>query len=326
MGGNRPDREPGLADEGTLAHWFHGLPSVAADIACDGERHRITWRRGRLILEDHDALAEQSLTALGARPPLCVELLDAWRTRRDIELLHELLLGENTLSPAELAMRKSRHESEVESAKRMPHHTMARHGSRPGGARKVGLAERQAAERLDTEKQAWAATLTEALPPELRKPLALSMIVNLERHWHRDDFRARHQRQVESVLTALAAPLLEQSTQGQRRKGKRPRGIVTEAALLAPGEEARCEVWDDRRHAHATVSLPLAWFIDVWARGIAVVDGYFVLAVELASPDGKELRVRAVRLRRWSWRRWRSIETSLVLTRRGHGDWQLGWA
>ena len=34
MGGDRPDREPGLADEGTVAHWFHGLPSVAAYIAC----------------------------------------------------------------------------------------------------------------------------------------------------------------------------------------------------------------------------------------------------------------------------------------------------
>lgn len=326
MGGGGQDREPDLDGEGTLPHWFHGLPSVAADVACDGERHRIRWRRGRLILEDHDALAEQSLTALGARPPLCVELLETWRTRRDVELLHELLLGENTLSPAELAMRKSRHEAEVESARRMPYRTMAHHGSRPGGTRKVRLVERQVVERLDTEKEVWAATLTEALPPELRKPLALSMIVNLERHWHKDEFRARYQRKVEAVLATLAAPLLEQSTRGGRRKSKRPRGFVTEAALLAPGERPRCDVWDDRRVVHATVSLPLAWFIDVWARGIAVVDGYFVLAVELVSPDGMQLRVRGVRLRRWSWRRWRSFETSLLLTRRGHGDWQLGWA
>lgn len=325
MGRDGPDRESDPAGEGTLTHWFHGLPSVTADIVCGGERHQITWRRGRLILENHDALAEQSLTALGAKPPLCVELLETWRTRRDIELLHELLLGENTLSPAELAMRKSRHEAEVESARRMPHTTMARHGGRPGGAKKVRVVERQVGERLTTEKEAWAATLTEALPPELRKPLALSVIVSLERHWHKDEFRRRHQRQIEPVLEALAAPLLEQSTQGQRRSRKRPRGFVTEAALLAPGEQSRCEVWDDRRVVHATVSLPPAWFIDVWARGIAVVDGYFVLGVELVSPDGTQMRVRVVRLRRWSWRRWRSFESSALLTRRGHAQWQLGW-
>lgn len=308
-------------------HWFHRLPSVSADIACGGERHRITWRRGRLILEDHDALAEQSLTALGARPPLCVELLETWRTRRDSELLEELLLGAGTLSPAELAMRKSRHEAEVESARRMPRRTMARYGSRPGGARKVRVAERQVAERLAIEREAWAATLGEVLPPELRQPLALSVVARLERHWHKDEFRRRHHRRVEPVLAAVAAPLLEQSTRGQQRKNRKPpRGFVTEAVLLEPGEQPRCEVWSDRQVVHATVKLPLGWLIDVWARGIAVVDGYFVLAVELVSPDGTELRVRVVRVRRWSWRRWRSFESSAILTRTRHGAWQLGWA
>ena len=103
------------------------------------------------------------------------------------------------------------------------------------------------------------------------------------------------------------------------------RGFVAEAGLIAPGEEPRCEVWADRRVVHATVSLPLAWFIDVWARGIAVVDGCFVLAVEVVSPDGRELGVRAVRLERRNWKRWRSFESPALVTRRRSGEWQLRW-
>jgi len=44
--------------------WFDDRPEVTAEIGC-GRQRRIAWRRGKLVLEDHDLLAERSLTALG---------------------------------------------------------------------------------------------------------------------------------------------------------------------------------------------------------------------------------------------------------------------
>jgi len=67
---------------------------------------------------------------------MCLELLTAWRARRGSELLDELLLSNNMLSPAELAHRRARHETEIESAKRMPERMLANHGTSRGGPRR----------------------------------------------------------------------------------------------------------------------------------------------------------------------------------------------
>ena len=36
--------------------WLDGLPPVTAKTRCDGRLHSITWRRGKLVLEDNDLL------------------------------------------------------------------------------------------------------------------------------------------------------------------------------------------------------------------------------------------------------------------------------
>ena len=46
--------------------WCDDLGPAWAIVDCGGERHAIAWRRGKLVLEDHDLLAERSLLALGA--------------------------------------------------------------------------------------------------------------------------------------------------------------------------------------------------------------------------------------------------------------------
>ena len=41
----------------------------------------MTWRRGKLVLVDHDLAAEEAAVALGSPPPPCVDVLRMWRQR-----------------------------------------------------------------------------------------------------------------------------------------------------------------------------------------------------------------------------------------------------
>lgn len=305
--------------------WYHRLPAVTAEIDCGGAGHRITWRRGRLVLEDHDALAEESLAALGAKPPMCLELLELWRRRRGSELLYDLLLGEGTLSREELELMRASHETEVERAQSMSERMPAHFRHQGRGVEMVRLVERQAVERLERERQMWAVTLAKIMPPGLRRRLGLSVIVNIERHWEDYGFRHQHVRHVEPVLTALATPLFEQSVSSSKRTRKRYRGLPARTALLAPGEFPTCAMRVDRGGPYAALSLPLSWFTEVWARGIALVDGCFVMSVEDGSADGTSLRVAAVRLKRRGWRAPKSLEAPALLTRDRGGVWHLQW-
>lgn len=307
--------------------WFDALPAVTAEIDCGGEAHRITWRRGKLVLEDHDVLAERSLTALGAKPPMCVEVLDAWRGMRGTELLHELLLKDRTLSPEEVELRRAVHQGEMAAAKQWPPGIPAHWTNHPHWSVLVDQLRRQSAERLEREERMWAITLIEALPPALRRALALSVIVGVERHWHDEGFRGKHARDVESALTAITLPLFEQSVRHWRRNLKAHATFVVESWLRESEEEATCAGWVDGAGAYAALSLPLSWFTEVWTRGIALVDGCFVVELTGRSPDGTELRVRALRWERPFQGTSRLMEAPALLTQqRAGGEWRLHWA
>ena len=48
-------------------------------MACSGAEHRVSWRRGRLVVEDHDLAAERTMRALGSETPTCLRILTQWR-------------------------------------------------------------------------------------------------------------------------------------------------------------------------------------------------------------------------------------------------------
>ena len=306
--------------------WYQGLPPVTAEIDCGGERHRITWRRGRLILEDHDLVAERSLTALGAERPVCVEVLDAWRAMRGRESLYELLLRDDTLSPETLAVRKASHEAAIEDAQRLTQRAMpAGLRNHPAGATGLRLLERRAAELIERERQAWAMTLIEALPAALRKTLALSEIVHLERNWHGADSPRARAEEIESVFMAIPIYLFEWSARCARRNLKPYAISLLEAWLCLPGEEPTCAAWADSGGIYGALSLPLSWFTDVWMRGIALVDGCFVLGVRDLSGDEQSLRVLALRWAREGLETSKSVEAPALVTRARGEDWHLVW-
>lgn len=52
---------------------------MRVDVPCSGARHRITWRRGALVLDDHDAVADEVMVALGGAVPACLDVRRSWR-------------------------------------------------------------------------------------------------------------------------------------------------------------------------------------------------------------------------------------------------------
>ena len=62
--------------------WYQALDPVTVRVRCGGEVHRVTWRRGRLVLEDHNLTAERSLAAFGGVPCPCMAVFDWWIDRK----------------------------------------------------------------------------------------------------------------------------------------------------------------------------------------------------------------------------------------------------
>lgn len=294
--------------------WCDGLPDVTATIDCDGHEHRITWRRGKLVLEDHDVLAERSLVALGGAAPLCLEVLDAWRRKGAMGLLANLLLREHEIPSEELAYRRRRYES----------HLQATH-DRKLPARMRAAFEPLQRSRLERERRLWETTLIEALPAAMRRALALSMLVTIERHWEDEEYDGAHRSRAESLLAGTANPLLEESARHWRRNMKPYASFVVDTHIVIPGDQPTCAGSLETDGAAVVLRLPIAWFVDVWAHGAALVDGCFVLGRAGRSADATSFPVAAVRWERATLHTSKPVQAPALLTRGEDGAWGLQW-
>ena len=297
---------PARLEEGRPHRWYAGLPATTAEIACGAERHRITWRDGKLILEDHDIVAEQALSALGATPPICLQVLDAWRRASgDAKILAELLVGRSRHSPQVLAVMKAAHQRRLEH----PHEKSER-----------------AAQRLTRERRRWAIALITSLPPAMRRALLLSLLVNVERRWVDAEFRRNYGRHIEPALSAIAKPLFEQSARRWRRYSNPFARFSLEASLLAPEEAPWCSARADAGGANAFVALSVSWLREVWARGIALVSDSFVTGLESGLDGQRSLRVLAARWERVDWETARWVQAPALVAQSRRGDWRLHWS
>lgn len=293
--------------------WCDGLPDVTAKIACEGREHRITWRRGKLVLEDHDLLAERSLVALGGTPPACLQVLDAWQRRRAIGLLPSSLLSEHDLPPAEVAYRRQRYEAHLEVT---CHRTLPAHF-------RVHFERWNRSER-DRERRLWELALIEALPAAMRRALALSMLVAIERSW--DDDCAAQRRRTETLLADTANPLLEQSARQWRRNLKPYASFVVETDVVTPRDQPTCAGLLATDGGALLLRLPIAWFFEVWAHGAALVDGCFVLGRAGRAADARSFPVAAVRWERATAHTSRPVQAPALLTKGEDGAWGLRWS
>jgi hypothetical protein len=297
--------------------WCDDLGLAWAFVECGGERHAIAWRRGKLVLEDHDLLAERALIALGSDPPRCIELLDAWKALRDAELIEAFLFAHRTLDPADVLDRRRRYEEAIERADQ-------RLGMVPRMRPEVAARFRELRDAaVRREQRLWAITLIETLPPPFRRRLALATIVRCARQWE----KGVHREGLESTLHAIASPLLERSVRRWRRNLKPYASVIVSAQVLSPGERPSCAARIDNSGAHVVLKAPLAWFTGVWARGLALIDDCFVLAVVAEGPgDGSSLHVVAVRFERAGRDESAAVQAPAILARGASDAWSLHWA
>lgn len=59
--------------------WHRGVAPLRVAVRCQGATHHLLWRRGALVLEDHDVAADAVVVALGGERPPCLEVLRSWR-------------------------------------------------------------------------------------------------------------------------------------------------------------------------------------------------------------------------------------------------------
>lgn len=295
--------------------WCDDLPAVTAQIDCGGGQHRITWRRGKLVLEDHDLLAERSLLALGSDAPPCVEVLHAWRRVRDATMLRTCLFREGTMPPAELAVWRAFYEAETDRLERAIFPV--------GGVAQAPHAGRAALRARNLRM--WDTTLIEALSPGLRTALALSIIVGIARHWHDDEYRFRHGHRVESALATIANRLLEESAR-RWRCNVRPHAIFTiDTQALAPWERPRCAGSVGTGRAVASLSLPVSWLLDVWARDAQDEAAVDERDAARRPRDDTTLHVVAVRWARDARHGSQMVAAPALLRRGADGGWSLRW-
>jgi len=232
-------------------------------VECSGERHRVSWRGGSLVVEDHDLTAERTMRALGGVTPDCLRLLKQWRDLNTWATSTELYVQMRTRLGAE--------------------HILA--------------------------------------PGALGQRHELALLLTWERAWRMSSYYGEgHERLLsEQLSTRATEPLTRHLALWSARLGGLQAPSV-EVKLRRPGQAPRMTGAIDRFSARVTAGLGVRWILEVWARGLAVVDDGFVLEVTSASG-----LARAVRWEAQSDGGARPVVNAARLGRAGDGEWRLSW-
>lgn len=244
--------------------WYDALPEARATVECEGDRHQVSWRRGKLVLEAHDLAAERTMEVLGGEPCVCMRVLRLWREQ----------FG-------------------------MPPEFFA-------------------------QMQTWLGANAFLAPAEFSVVRELSMVLGWEREWRRTSYLNRkHEQLLQRRLKERATPSLRQHlTHWKERSGARVVGAAT-VQLLRSDQAPAIVGRMDRVAVRASASLVPRWITDVWVKGIAVVDGAFVLEVSDAV-SRSDLRVRAVRWEPGDGGELNPVDAPARLSYRGQA-WRLAW-
>lgn len=228
----------------------------------------MTWRRGKVVLEDHDLSAERTMLAFGGELPACLRVLQLWRN------LHSWAMS------AELFRQ-----------------VQARVGDDPLLA-----------------------------PGPLGAVRELGLLLTWERAWRRSAYFSDHGRLLAEQVRARALdPLRGHLRFWMRHLGCR-RISAVDVELQRRGQEASLSGEMDSVGVRATATLGTPWVLGVWARGLAVVDGAFVVDVsdETGGDDGV-VAVRAARWERQAGGRSSPVVAPALAERRADGSWGLAW-
>jgi hypothetical protein len=309
--------------------WYAERAAITVDLEVGPRVHRVSWRNGRLILHDHDPAAEEVLQALGGEPCPCVLVRDAFRWSAAGARLGPPTGWSARWTPATPSAVR------VGSATAGPT-GVGSPGARPssGGAR-AALAMHLRSLRSDPrfqrlpaeERDRWLAGMgarvaAEIIPESMADVFGEAARVRRARLARRAD-APRPTPVPEERLQAAALPALEESARRSQRY-LRPDAAIRVGCWMKPAGEWRILHGElTSRGGFVVVSLPVRWLNRVGARGLACVDGYFVLDADPPAP-ATELRGEAVR---WEPRPGgRAVPVAAPCgIRRADGRWRLVW-
>lgn len=306
-----------------MSKWWAPVEPVTVEVSCGEERHRLSWRRGKLVLDDHDLAAEESFAALGGEPALCLEVLRAWRAGVDDR--HVLWFWDAPLVTPDmakmLAAMRERHQRVLASQRQMVATGNPNIRLRVPGPVPPAIMDRVRADLAAEYRR----SLLSALPEDLRLRLGLSAVVRARRRQSDRAWFAARSSDLQTALSGRASPAVETCMRAWRGRLAAHHLLTVECWVVGPGEPATlCGLMDDAG-GWAAACLPLGWLVDVWARGIALVEGCFVLEVRSADPSGLRLSVTAARWERRLPAGSTPVLEPAIVVPGSDGRWCLRW-
>lgn len=268
------------------ARWFGHLPTQV-ELDCGGERHWVRWESGVLHTLNHaDPEGERTLAAIAGERSSCIQLLDLWARHEDDlrvlvlasrgpgDPLHRQDLGVQPGGWVATAPAVRQIGGQTRSAVMLASSGIAQIGSRPPpGVARRGRPLPPGGPHLPPGFEESVVKLMSLAGPLVDRLVATVAIKWAERA-ESDDERA------DEHSSALAAALYGRAAWSVRMWLGAPK-LEVSVGMIAPNEEPAITRDDNGVH----VSLPFRWVADVWARGLAVLLGRFVLAVTQVDDD-----------------------------------------
>jgi hypothetical protein len=250
----------------TAPPWWRGLGPAEVVLECSGEPHTVRWERGRVVAFAHrDVEGEQALAALAGERPACLDLLSLWsRHEEDPRVLVVASRGAGDVLVA--AADRPGH-GWVAYA---PMQSAASVRSRLHGGGGMRLRQRRPSSprppRWRTDPEIDSLDTLAALAGPLLDRLAGSVAAVWAERIGAGDER------VGACRPSLDAALYGRAVLAARLWTADPAAQVT-VRVLDPDDPPAIE----REGDTLALSLPFSWVARVWATGLAVVLGRFVL-------------------------------------------------
>jgi len=241
------------------ARWCDHLEPVTVKLECGGQPHAVTWRRGRLVLEDHpDLAAERALVALGGSVCTCLDVLDAWAAATASFQMTPSFISAAGPSPEAFIRMMTRHR---EAARKVLSQVPEHH--------RDGVVASQV-----VQGRRLAAT---SLPGEMRSRLGLTLVVHCERNW--SDLPGGTRLAVRLLVGERIRQAVVESLRHWSGLEHHDRHVLLHYVVVPPGSQPALEGRATAREAGGTARLPVSWLVHVAARHLAVVDGCVVLGL-----------------------------------------------
>ncbi len=276
-------------------HWYQDREPVSFEVETGSAAHRVTWRRGKLILHDHDLAAERVLLALGGEPCPCLLVLDVVRDRTGYPWRGEWRMPSSIRAASPAAAHVGTLMQTASSWRSVA-------VGRPVGAGIPApgqLSAREMLERLRNDPALSAAPrehrdimlaqwkrrlLLETVPPEMLALLGKADDTKQARRVRSTAVQRRPKRDAQELLQAAAAPAFEEAMRHSRRDLRPYASITVEIWKQKADELALLKGNLTSTGGFAALSLPASWLNRVWRRGFAIVEGHFVLDADGSAP------------------------------------------